>query len=105
VVHRLNLVPQHAKYGVGDRKMKIFDDLHVVGGTTTQRSQSDFICPPWKPVMPGGNRPGLAGKLRSGEYVGGVAAGADGEGDVAGCEQIFELSTKTAIIAVSFAKP
>jgi hypothetical protein len=28
----LNLAPHGAKYGVGDRKLEVFNNLHVVGG-------------------------------------------------------------------------
>jgi len=49
--------------------------------------------------MPAVTAPAWRAKLRAASMFGGVAAGADGEGDVAGCEQIFELFDEDAIIA------
>ncbi len=100
MVRLLNLVPQNAKYGVGDGNMQIFDDLHVVGGNHhTDIAERISFCPPWKPVMPAVAAPAWRAKLKSRQYVGRVPAGADGEGDVAGTKQIFELFGENAFVA------
>src|SRR5580692_7293576 len=98
VVHFLDLVLQYAKHGVRDREMKVFDDLHILGGNHHAHVTEGLHSPALKPRDAGCNCPGLARKTQSSQDVGRVSAGADGARYITGSKQIFELLGENAFV-------
>ena len=69
-------------------------------GTTTQTSQSGFIFPAsGKPGDAGGDGSGLSRETKRGQDIRRVATAADGKGNVAGPQKIFELLGKDVFVA------
>src|SRR5580700_5960022 len=94
----LNLVPEYAKSGVRDGKMEIFDDLHVVGRNHYADIAQSLHLSSVETRDTSRDRSGLARETESGQYVGRVPAGADGESNIAGREQILKLLGEDAVV-------
>ncbi len=79
--------------------MKIFDNLHVVGRNDDADVAQRFHFSSLKAGDAGRGRSRAAGEAERRQHVGGVSAGADGEGHVAGLKQIFQLLGENAFVS------
>ena len=97
-VDLLDLVLHDAKYGVSDGQVKVFNNLHVVGRHHHTHIAERFHFSALKAGDAGSDGASAPRKTQSRENVGRVSAAADGAGNVAGLQKIFQLLGKNVFV-------
>src|SRR6202050_1315296 len=94
-----NLAANRSKDCVCDRKMKIFDDLHVAGGNDDTHITELLHLAALTAGDPGGDRAGSSSEAKSCQHVRRVAAGANRANHIAGAYETLQLLCENVLIA------